>query len=216
MISQNRGGLRSSSPIWSRSGRRHSTIRSGWFPARRHRGDEPWRGVRPTSEQCGDLRTVLPRGELVGFAANRAHWVDIGGHAARLRLQRHHGNLRRRFAAPLAQDLRSGKAQRNRFGRSCATNIRFPDASLGDLRAQVAACQMGAQRYAELLSRYGRETVEDCVAVVWDQAEAAARRVVEAIPDGEYEAESFLDNDGPQSQCPIADQGQQSSSRARP
>src|SRR5258708_1653828 len=55
---------------------------------------------------------------------------------------------------------------------------------------------MGAQRYAELLSRYGRETVEDCVAVVWDQAEAAARRVVEAIPDGEYEAESFLDNDG--------------------
>ena len=75
-------------------------------------------------------------------------------------------------------------------------NIRFPDASLGDLRAQIASCQIGARRYAELLARYGRDTVEDCIAVVWDQAEAAARRVVETIPDGEYEAESFLDNDG--------------------
>jgi N-methylhydantoinase B len=75
-------------------------------------------------------------------------------------------------------------------------NIRFPDASLGDLRAQIAACEVGAERYTELLARYGREVVEDCIAVVWDQAEAAARRVIETIPDGVYEAESFLDNDG--------------------
>ena len=82
-------------------------------------------------------------------------------------------------------------------------NIRYPEASLGDLRAQIAACQAGAQRYAELLSRYGRDTVEACIAVVWDQAEAAARRVVETIPDGEYEAESFLDNDGRNLDVPL-------------
>ncbi len=38
----------------------------------------------------------------------------LGGyrrHAARFRLKRHHGDLRRRFAAPLAQDLRGGKTQ---------------------------------------------------------------------------------------------------------
>ena len=75
-------------------------------------------------------------------------------------------------------------------------NVRYPDASLGDLRAQIASCQLGARRYAELLARYGRETVEACIAKVWDQAELAARRVVESIPDGNYEAESFLDNDG--------------------
>ena len=57
-------------------------------------------------------------------------------------------------------------------------------------------CQLGARRYAELIARYGRETVEACIAKVWDQAEAAARAVVEKIPDGDYEAESFLDNDG--------------------
>src|SRR6201995_5035736 len=75
-------------------------------------------------------------------------------------------------------------------------NPRYPDASLGDLRAQIASCQLGARRYGELLARYGRETVEACIAKVWDQAEMSARRVIKAIPDGTYEAESFLDNDG--------------------
>jgi len=134
-------------------------------------------------------------GQLVGFAANRAHWVDIGG-------------MRQGFGSSATTEiygeglqLRSLKiyeaGKRNEtLWQILRDNIRYPEASLGDLRAQVAACQMGAQRYAELLSRYGHETVEDCVAVIWDQAEAAARRVVETIPDGEYEAESFLDNDG--------------------
>ena len=133
--------------------------------------------------------------EVVGFAATRAHWVDIGG-------------VRQGFGSSATTDIfgeglqmRSLKiyseGERNEtLWQILRDNIRFPDASLGDLRAQVASCQMGAQRYAELLARYGRETVEACMAVVWDQAEAAARRVIETMPDGEYEAESFLDNDG--------------------
>src|SRR5262245_32343478 len=134
-------------------------------------------------------------GELVGFAANRAHWVDIGG-------------LHQGFGSTATTDIyceglqiRSLKiyeaGKRNEtLWQIIRDNVRYPDASLGDLRAQIASCQLGARRYAELLARYGRETVEACIAKVWDQAELAARRVVESIPDGRYEAESFLDNDG--------------------
>jgi N-methylhydantoinase B len=134
-------------------------------------------------------------GQIAGFAASRAHWVDIGG-------------VRQGFGSSATTEifgeglqLRSLKiyeaGKRNEtLWQILHDNIRFPEASLGDLRAQIAACNIGVRRYGELLSRYGRETVEDCVAVVWDQAEAAARRVVETIPDGEYEAVSFLDNDG--------------------
>src|SRR6185503_13857928 len=71
-----------------------------------------------------------------------------------------------------------------------------PDSALGDMRAQIASCQLGARRYGELIARYGREIVEACIAKVWDQAEAAARAVIEKIPDGDYQAESLLDNDG--------------------
>ena len=134
-------------------------------------------------------------GKIAGFAANRAHWVDVGG-------------VRQGFGSSATTDifgeglqLRSLKiyeeGRRNEtLWQIIRDNVRYPDASLGDLRAQIAACQVGAARYAELLARYGRDTVESAIATVWDQAEAAARRVVDSIPDGEYEAESFLDNDG--------------------
>jgi N-methylhydantoinase B len=134
-------------------------------------------------------------GELIGFAANRAHWVDIGG--------MHQG-----FGSTAANDIYAEGLQMRSLkiyeaGKRNETlwqiirdNVRYPDASLGDLRAQIASCQLGARRYAELVARYGRGTVEACIAKVWDQAELAARRVVESIPDGTYEAESFLDNDG--------------------
>ena len=133
--------------------------------------------------------------ELVGFAANRAHWVDIGG-------------VRQGFGSYGSSDIYAEGIQMRSLkiyeaGKRNETlwqiirdNTRYPDAALGDMRAQIASCQLGARRYAELIARYGRETVEACIAKVWDQAEAAARAVVEKIPDGDYEAESFLDNDG--------------------
>jgi N-methylhydantoinase B len=134
-------------------------------------------------------------GELVGFAANRAHWVDIGG-------------VRQGFGSYGSSDIYAEGIQMRSLkiyeaGKRNETlwqiirdNVRYPDAALGDLRAQIASCQLGARRYGELIARYGRDTVEACIAKVWDQAEAAARAVIEKIPDGSYTAESFLDNDG--------------------
>jgi N-methylhydantoinase B len=133
--------------------------------------------------------------DLVGFAANRAHWVDIGG------LHQGFGSSATTDIYAEGLQMRSLKiyeaGKRNEtLWQIIRDNVRYPDASLGDLRAQIACCQLGARRYAELIGRYGRATVEACIAKVWDQAELAARRVVESIPDGTYEAESFLDNDG--------------------
>ena len=134
-------------------------------------------------------------GEIVGFAANRAHWVDIGG------MRQGFGSFGSTDIYAEGLQMRSLKiyeaGKRNEtLWQIIRDNVRYPDAALGDLRAQIASCQLGARRYGELLARYGRATVEACIAKVWDQAELAARQVVESIPDGTYEAESFLDNDG--------------------
>ena len=134
-------------------------------------------------------------GKLVGFSANRAHWVDIGGG-------------RQGFGSNATTDIFSEGLQMRSLkvyeaGKANETllqiirdNIRYPDASLGDLRAQIASCHVGAKRYGELVGRYTAEVVEECVQTVWDQADRSVRAVVENIPDGTYEAESFLDNDG--------------------
>jgi N-methylhydantoinase B len=80
--------------------------------------------------------------------------------------------------------------------RLIASNIRFPVESLGDLRAQIAACRIGERRLGELVARYGSGVVFGAIETIWERSEAAARRKVAETPDGVYEASSFLDGDG--------------------
>lgn len=141
-------------------------------------------------------------GEIVGFAASRAHWVDIGG----MRIGFGSTATTEIFAEGI--QMRSLKiyeeGKRNEtLWQIIHDNIRFPEAALGDMRAQIACCQLGARRYAELLGRYGRATVESCIDRIWEHADQAVRNVVRTIPNGTYTAESMLDNDGRNLEKPI-------------
>src|SRR5438552_3035273 len=75
-------------------------------------------------------------------------------------------------------------------------NIRFPESSLGDLRAQIASCRTGEERLEQICRKYGGTVFQDSVEVIWDQTDKLVRESVRAIPDGVYEASSFLDDDG--------------------
>jgi len=134
-------------------------------------------------------------GKVVAFAASRAHWVDIGG------MRVGFGSVETTEIYQEGIQFRSLKiyeaGERNEtLWQIINDNVRFPEAALGDLRAQVACCQLGIRRFGELLKRYGHQTVEACIEAVWDATEREARAFIARVPDGVYEAESFLDNDG--------------------
>jgi N-methylhydantoinase B len=67
---------------------------------------------------------------------------------------------------------------------------------MGDFRAQVASIRTGERRMVALLQRYGREAVVGSIARIFAHSAEMARQAVRAIPDGVYEAESFMDDDG--------------------
>jgi N-methylhydantoinase B len=67
---------------------------------------------------------------------------------------------------------------------------------MGDFRAQIASIRTGERRLSHLLERYGNQAFKDSVELIYDQSERLARTAVHAIPDGVYEAESFMDDDG--------------------
>ena len=67
---------------------------------------------------------------------------------------------------------------------------------MGDMRAQLAAIRTGERRFLHLLRRYGNEAFKGSIQQVYEQSERLARAAVEKIPDGVYEAESFMDDDG--------------------
>ena len=133
-------------------------------------------------------------GELLGFPAVRAHWVDIGG----ARVGFGPGGTTEIYAEGLqfrsVKLAEAGKINEN-IQRLIYDNVRLPEAALGDLRAQIAACRVGERRLHELYSRYGKETIQACIATIWDQAETLTRQAVARIPDGCYQAESFIDFD---------------------
>jgi N-methylhydantoinase B len=66
---------------------------------------------------------------------------------------------------------------------------------MGDFRAQIASIRTGERRLSQLLQRYGTAAFNESVRQIYDQSERFARAAVREIPDGDYEAESFMDDD---------------------
>ena len=75
-------------------------------------------------------------------------------------------------------------------------NTRVPSLVMGDLEAQIAAAELGVQRFAQLMETYGKNTVLAASRQLMDYTEAMLRREIAKIPDGDYVAEGFLDDDG--------------------
>jgi N-methylhydantoinase B len=140
------------------------------------------------------IRPVFYGERLVGFAGARAHWHDIGGASASGSMTAtdvlQEGLVLRSVALYRAGELNEAVL------RVIRANSRLPDTVLGDLRAQVAACDIGEQRLLELIQRFGWTTFDGCCRQILSDGEKQARAALERIPMGVYEAESGLDHDG--------------------
>jgi N-methylhydantoinase B len=131
---------------------------------------------------------VFYEGGLVAFAVVRAHWVDVGG------LSTGFGAGNQAFD-PWAEGLQFDQVKLYERGepdrkllKFIRTNIRYPDAAMGDLRSQLAACRLGDRRYTELLRRYGADIMPRAIETLYAETEQKCRAVVAQIPDGVYEA----------------------------
>jgi N-methylhydantoinase B len=133
---------------------------------------------------------IFHDGKLVGFSCCMAHWPDIGGTLGGVTTDIYSEGLQ----LPIVKYARAGVVNQE-IHEIIRINVRMPERAMGDLRAQLTAIKTGERRFLELLERYGQKPVLDCIQVLMDHSEAAARERTRAIPDGVYEAESFMDDD---------------------
>ncbi len=133
--------------------------------------------------------------KLVGFMASRAHWTDVGGRVS--------GSVSTDTTEIFQEGIQLRSLKVYKRGKPDAEilrvirhNVRYPEMSLGDMEAQIAACELGRIRYLGLIEKYGWDVVNNCIVSFWDRCEAVARERIRALPDGEYIGESFLDDDG--------------------
>jgi N-methylhydantoinase B len=132
---------------------------------------------------------------LVAFSASLGHHIDIGGGAAGPNARAIDVFSEGLRIPPLRFDLERdlGNGMLEQFIR---LNVRPPDLVMGDIYAQVAANRTGETRFLELLGRFGEAPVLDAAAALQDYSEHLAREAISAIPDGVYEAEDFVDDNG--------------------
>ena len=134
---------------------------------------------------------IFHEGELVAFSCSMAHWQDIGGQLG--------GVTRDIFSEglqiPFVKIFRAGK-ENPEITSIIRANVRVPERAMGDMRAHLAAIRTGERRLMQLLQRYGNQAFKESIRLVYEQSEKLARAAVRQIPDGIYEAESFMDDDG--------------------
>jgi N-methylhydantoinase B len=134
---------------------------------------------------------IFHKKALVGFACCMAHWIDIGGQIGNITTDIFSEGLQ----LPFLKLYKAGKINQDVVD-IIRMNVRIPTRAMGDLRAQVTAAKTGERRFLELIERYGRDPVAQSIATIMDRSEATARAHTSTIPDGTYEAESFMDDDG--------------------
>jgi N-methylhydantoinase B len=147
-----------------------------------------------TGSHLNHVTLTLPifhQGNLVGFACCMAHWLDIGGTMGGMTTDIYSEGLQ----IPILKYQNAGVVNAD-LVEIIRQNVRLPSRAMGDLRAQVTAVKTGERRFLELITRYGREEVIAAIAAIMDHAEASARARTKTIPDGVYEAESYMDDDG--------------------
>ncbi len=134
-------------------------------------------------------------GELIAFVAVRVHWVDIGGRDAGGWNLDTTEIFQEGLQIPTLKLFKRGTLD-DEIWRFIALNIRLPEQSLGDMHAQVDACRLAERRFLGSVRKYGLDAMWRSINQIWDQSERKIRAGIEAIPDGIYEAECFVDEDG--------------------
>jgi N-methylhydantoinase B len=149
--------------------------------------NDPYRG----GTHLPDITLISPvfaEGELLGFAASRAHHADVGGPTP--------GSMPA-FSQTLEEEgvLIPPTAATEETLAHLASQMRMPRQRLADLRAQQAANRIGELRLGELRDRLGGRPLREGMVEILAYAERRTRAALAELPDGTYEAEDVLEAD---------------------
>jgi N-methylhydantoinase B len=138
---------------------------------------------------------VVHEGEIIGYAVTRAHHSDVGGMRPGSMPSDSREIFQEGIIIPPVRLVRDGVYVADVMDLILA-NVRTAGLRRGDLRAQIAANNIAAERLDELIERRGKDTVLAAFDEVVSYAEKRTREAISDIPDGEHSAEDCMEGDG--------------------
>lgn len=145
-----------------------------------------------------DVKLVKPifwDGELHFFLCNTGHWLDVGGSVP--------GGFPVTATEIFQEGLRIPPIKlhdRGTVNEGVLTlmfgNMRVPEECRGDLMAQINALDVGESRLREVLRRFGRAAIDECILILEERSEEQMRNCIRSVPPGRYNFVEHMDNDG--------------------
>ncbi|HEX16623.1 MAG TPA: hydantoinase B/oxoprolinase family protein [Deltaproteobacteria bacterium] len=152
--------------------------------------NDPWLLAGHLNDICV-LSPIFYKGELVAFTACVFHHSDIGGRVASDNREVYEEGL---FIPPIklyeAGKLNEGVLDMIRW------NVRTPEQVVGDIRSQVAANHVCAQKIIEMMKEEGLDDLDDLAEEIIGRTEQSMRRAISKIPDGVYPFEGVIEGAG--------------------
>ena len=156
--------------------------------------NDPYKG----GQHLPDIQTFLPvfaGDDLVAICGTLGHHLDIGG----MRPGSYAGDAveiyQEGLRIPAIKLFEEGVLNERLFAMIEA-NIRQPEMTIGDLRAQTAALEIGRDGVLELIERYGADVFADCIREATEVSEARLREKLRELPNGTFKGVYFVDDDG--------------------
>lgn len=156
--------------------------------------NDPFRG----GTHLPDITLVSPiahGGEIVAYAASRAHHADVGGREPGSMPAESTTLEEEGVVIPPARLAAAGKINED-FLSVLLAKMRNPEERRGDLMAQMGAASVAERRLLELIQRNGSDVIAAAMRESLAYAERRMRAAIGGLPDGTYSAEDFLERDG--------------------
>ncbi len=136
----------------------------------------------------------LPTADSLFYVANRAHHADIGG-ATPGSMGMATDIYGEGLCIPPIRLVRNGELEDDVM-RLILANVRSHAERRGDFQAQIGSLKTGATRLLEIVERRGEQEAAEYATHLIEYSARLMRHAIRSIPDGDYEAEDALDNDG--------------------
>ena len=141
------------------------------------------------------VKPVFRDDRLLAIVATVAHHADLGGLVRARCRPTPRSASRRGCGSRRSGCTRRGEPEHGVFALLRA-NTRVPEIVLGDMAAQIVACDTGERGLLALIGRYGDEEFRAQTAALLDYTEALTRAEIRTFPEGTYRYTDYLDDDG--------------------
>lgn len=141
------------------------------------------------------MTPVFHHGRIMAMSATMTHHGDVGGFSPGS-LPTNSTEIYQEGLRIPALKFREAGAYNDTLVALLRQNSRLPDSLMGDLNAQLAACNVGARRLQELADAYGTDFLMATFEELLDRSEIMTREALRRIPQGTYRYVDYLDNDG--------------------